>query len=119
VLRAAVVVAGVLATLPVVVPARAEHVAAAVSGGITIDAPTGTALDLHLEIGAGGFRLGGRVSGRGGDLGGAWLNGEALRHGFRLDGGVDHGGRRHDFMIDGDLGAWFGRAKRVEGVTEL
>jgi hypothetical protein len=113
----AAVIAGVLATLLVVAPARAEH--AAGGGGLVSDAPADTSLDLSLEVGAGGFRLGGRVSGRGGYLGGAWLNGEARRHGFHLDGGLDHGGRRHDFTLDGDLGAGFGRAKRVEGVTEL
>ena len=112
----AAVIAGVLATLLVVAPARAEHAA---GGGLVSDAPADTSLDLSLEVGAGGFRLGGRVSGRGGYLGGAWLNGEARRHGFHLDGGLDHGGRRHDFTLDGDLGAWWGRAKRVEGVTEL
>jgi hypothetical protein len=116
-LRAAIVLAGFLATLTCIVPARADHASAA-DGGV-LDAPVGSSFDLSLDLGAGGFRLGGRVVGPEGYLGGAWLNGKVRRHGVRLDGGVDHGRSRHDFIFDGDLGSWFRRTKGVWGVTEL
>jgi hypothetical protein len=117
-LNATMLLAGALVTLTSVGAARAEPVAAG-HGASSPDAPAATSLDLSLHLGARGFRLGGRLLGHGGYAGGAWLNGEARGDGFRLDGGLEHGGSRHDFTLDADLGDWLWRAKRAGGVTGL
>jgi hypothetical protein len=44
-----------------------------------------------LVLGLNGFRLGGRLFGREGYAGGAWLNGETRAEGFSLDGRVERG----------------------------
>jgi hypothetical protein len=119
-LRTVVVLTALLATLTFVAEARADHTTApAGRDEITLDGPAGSSLDLSLRLGVGGFRLGGRLLGPGGFTGGAWLNGEARREGFRLEGRVEHGGKSHGFTFDADLGEWLGRARRAWDVTDL
>ena len=119
-LRTILVLTGVLATLTLVGGAWADHATTpAGRDDVSIDGPPGPSLDLNLKLGAGGFRLGGRLVGQGGSASGAWLNGEARRDGFRLDGRVEHGGKSHGFTFDADLGEWLGRARRAWGVTDL
>ena len=119
-LRTVVVLTGLLVTLAFVAGARADHTTTPAGGDeIALDGPAGPSLDLSLRLGAGGFRLGGRLLGPGSYTGGAWLNGAARRDGFRLEGRVEHGGKSHGFTFDADLGEWLGRARRAWDVTDL
>ncbi len=77
-----------------------------------------SSLDLELRLGSRGFRLGGRLVGREGYAGGAWLNGEARRDGFSLDGRVEHDGKTRTFKFDATIDEWLGRALRW-GITDL
>ena len=78
--------------LAVVAPARAEHAAAApTESGAKLEIPgTEHSLDINLKLGLNSFRLGSRLFGRDGFLGGAWLNGETRSDGFSLDGRIEH-----------------------------
>ncbi len=99
--------------LATTVPAAADHT----SGG-TADATIESSLDLDVKLGPRGFRLGGRVFGREGYAGGAWLNGETRSDGFSLDGRVEHDGRARTFKFDATIDEWLRRAIRW-GVTDL
>ena len=78
-------------------------------------------LDIELKLGLNGFRLGGRLFGREGYAGGAWLNGETRAEGFSLDGRVEHDGKAHNFKMNVELDEWLRRAARwwSRGLTEL
>ena len=105
---------GVLGTmLATTAPAVADHT----SGGTT-DPAIGSSLDLDLRLGPRGFRLGGRVFGREGYAGGAWLNGETRSDGFSLDGRVEHDGKARTFKFNATIDEWLRRAIRRD-VTDL
>lgn len=72
--------------------------------------PPDSSLDIDLKMGLNGFRLGGRLFGRDGYAGGAWLNGQARPDGFSLDGRVEQNGRAHKFKMNVDIDEWLGRA---------
>jgi hypothetical protein len=122
-------VAGLLGGLLVVAPAWAEHNSAppALSAteiydeqGKRLDAPgTDTSLDINLKLGLNGFRLGSRLFGEKGYLGGAWLNGETRKDGFSLDGRVEHDGKAHNFKFNADIDEWLRRAIRWWGAMDL
>lgn len=86
--------------LAVTAPAWAEH--------RTLQPPQATqpadekSLQLDLEIGREGFRLGGRFFGRDG-VSGAWLNGRVLPYGLSLDGRVQSPDHSRDFKLNLDL----------------
>jgi hypothetical protein len=85
-----------------------------------VETPRGSSwLDLDLKLGVNTFRLGGRLFGRDGYAGGAWLNGEMRRDGFRLDGRIERDGKTHEFKLDADIDAWVRRTVRPWGVTDL
>ena len=73
---------------------------------------TDSSLDIDLKLGVNGFRLGGRLFGREGYAGGAWLNGETRPEGFSLDGRVERDGKAHNFKMNIDLDEWLRRAAR-------
>jgi hypothetical protein len=119
------VVTGLLGALLAVSPAWAEHKSAPPAFGATeiydeqgqrLDVPgSDTSLDLNLKLGRDGFRLGSRLFGRDGYLGGAFLNGLLRPDGFRLDGRVEHDGKSDDFKLDADLDEWWRRLLRWRG----
>lgn len=59
-------------------------------------------VDVDVQLGADGFRLGGRVSGPQG-VWGAWLNGTVRRDGFTLDGRLQRPDRATNFRLDADV----------------
>jgi len=76
---------------------------------------TETSLDINLKLGLNGFRLGSRLFGKDGLLGGAWLNGETRRDGFSLDGRVEHEGKGHNFKFNADIDEWLHRLLHWRG----
>jgi hypothetical protein len=82
---------------------------------------TESSLDIDLKLGIKGFRLGGRLFGREGYTGGAWLNGETRTDGFSLDGRLEREGKAHNFKMNIDLDEWLKRAVRwwSGGLTDL
>ncbi|PYM81966.1 MAG: hypothetical protein DMD84_29525 [Candidatus Rokuibacteriota bacterium] len=78
-------------------------------------------LDIELKLGLNGFRLGGRLFGREGYAGGAWLNGETRAEGFSLDGRVERDGKAHNFKMNVQVDEWLRRAARwwSRGLTDL
>jgi hypothetical protein len=103
-----------------VAPDDAERNANAESAkpeGSTTDAT----LDIELKLGLNGFRLGGRLFGREGYAGGAWLNGETRAEGFSLDGRVERDGKAHNFKMNVQVDEWLRRAARwwSRGLTDL
>jgi len=102
------------AVVVIAVPAFADHTRA-----MPADSTTESSLDIELKLGPRSFRLGGRLFGGEGYAGGAWLNGEARRDGFSLDGRVERGGKAHHFRFDADLDEWARRVLRWPGVTDL
>lgn len=103
-----------------VAPDDAERNANAESAkpeGSTTDAT----LDIDLKLGLNGFRLGGRLFGREGYAGGAWLNGETRAEGFSLDGRVERDGKAHNFKMNVQVDEWLRRAARwwSRGLTDL
>lgn len=72
--------------------------------------PSSSLLDLEMKLGKEGFRLGGRLFGRGG-VAGAWLNGQLKANGFVLDGRVqDEEGHARNFKLDAEGMDWLTRA---------
>ena len=72
--------------------------------------PSSSLLDLEMKLGKEGFRLGGRLFGRGG-VAGAWLNGQLKANGFVLDGRVqDEDGHARNFKLDAEGMDWLTRA---------
>ncbi|HEU5195642.1 MAG TPA: hypothetical protein VFW70_12940 [Methylomirabilota bacterium] len=120
-------VAGLLGALVVASPAWADHNGAPSQGfsareiydehGTRLDVPGNneTSLDINLKLGLNGFRLGGRMFGREGYLGGAWLNGETRKDGFSLDGRVEHEGKAHNFKFNADIDELMQRLLRWRG----
>jgi hypothetical protein len=108
-----VLIATLGAMLAVTAPVLADH-KSAMSEGST----TESSLDIDLKLGPRSFRLGGRLFGRDGYAGGAWLNGETRGDGFSLDGRVERDGKAHNFKFNADIDEWVRRAIRW-GVTDL
>ncbi len=120
-------VAGLLGALAMASPAWADHNSAPPpvfsarelydEKGTRLDVPSNneTSLDINLKLGVNGFRLGGRMFGREGYLGGAWLNGETRKDGFSLDGRVEHEGKAHNFKFNADLDELMQRLLRWRG----
>jgi len=111
--------------LALAAPARADHngtppAMSAVEIVPKLEVPgTETSLDINLKLGLNGFRLGSRLFGKDGLLGGAWLNGETRRDGFSLDGRVEHEGKAHNFKFNADIDEWLRRAIRWWGAMDL
>lgn len=110
-----VVVGGLLL---VAAPAHADHngaraltsTPATPERGGKVEVPgTEHSLDIDLKLGLHGFRLGSRLFGREGYLGGAWLNGETRRDGFSLEGRMEHDGKVHDFRFNAEIDEWLHR----------
>jgi len=103
-----------------VAPADAERNANAESAEPEGSTTDGT-LDIDLKLGLNGFRLGGRLFGREGYAGGAWLNGETRAEGFSLDGRVERDGKAHNFKMNVQVDEWLRRAARwwSRGLTDL
>ena len=107
--------------LALAAPARADHngtppAMSAVEIVPKLEVPgTETSLDINLKLGLNGFRLGSRLFGKDGLLGGAWLNGETRRDGFSLDGRVEHEGKAHNFKFNADIDEWLQRFLRWGG----
>jgi hypothetical protein len=120
-MRTLLILGALTATLVAAAPAWADHnalVAPEAQGeGRTT---TESALDIDLKLGLNGFRLGGRVFGREGYTGGAWLNGQTRPEGFSLDGRLERDGRAHNFKLNVDIDEWLRRATRWwRGTTDL
>jgi hypothetical protein len=119
-LKTFLLVTGTLVVLGLAVPAAADHLAGAPPAtGPALDEPADNSLDVNLKLGPNGFRFASRIFGRGGYAGGAWLNGEARRDGFSVDGRLEHGGKTHQFKFNADLDEWVRRAIRTWGATDL
>jgi hypothetical protein len=107
--------------LALAAPARSDHngtppAMSAVEIVPKLEVPgTETSLDINLKLGLNGFRLGSRLFGKDGLLGGAWLNGETRRDGFSLDGRVEHEGKAHNFKFNADIDEWMQRILRWRG----
>jgi len=118
-LTTVLVVGGLVVALAV--PARADHngtppALSAVEIVPKLEIPgTETSLEINLKLGLNGFRLGSRLFGRDGLLGGAWLNGETRSDGFSLDGRVEHEGKGHNFKFNADIDEWMRRILRWRG----
>jgi hypothetical protein len=82
---------------------------------------TDGSLDIDLKLGLNGFRFGGRLFGREGYAGGAWLNGQTRAEGFSLDGRVERDGKAHNFKMNVEIDEWLRRAARwwSRGLTDL
>ena len=85
-----------------------------------LDVPgTEHSLDINPKLGLNGFRLGSRLFGRDGYAGGAWLNGEARRDGFSIDGRLERDGKAHNFKFNAEIDEWLRRAIRWWGALDL
>ena len=100
--------AALLTLLAAAAPALAEHTTAAPPERTpAADVPAAEhSLDIDLQIGRHGFRLGGRLFGRDGHAGGAWLNGDTRPGGFRLDGRIERDGTAQHFRFDAEIDDW-------------
>ena len=81
-----------------------------------------SSVDVDLKLGLNGFRLGGRLFGKEGYKGGAWLNGETRPEGFSVDGRVEReGGQSWNFKLNADIDEALRRAMRwwSGGLTDL
>ena len=88
----------------------------------TSAAPERSSLDVDLKLGVNGFRLGGRVFGKEGYKGGAWLNGETRPEGFSVDGRVEReGGKSWNFKLNADIDEALRKVMRwwSGGLTDL
>lgn len=115
---------GITAVVAILVAASAyaEHNSVVASADEGPDGrPSSTtrgSLDIDLKLGFSGFRLGGRLFGREGYAGGAWLNGETRKDGFSLDGRVEREGKAWNFRMNADVDEWLRRAARWWGISE-
>jgi len=111
--------AGALGLLLAASPAWAEHNGAPpLQRSLTRDAPgTEQSIDIDLKIGVNGFRLGSWLFGRDGYTGGAWINGQARRDGFSLEGRVEHEGKAHEFRFNADIDEALQRMLRWPGAA--
>ena len=106
------------------VPAAADHkkLVSMESEQSTPSAPERSSLDIDLKLGVNGFRLGGRLFGKEGYKGGAWVNGETRPEGFSVDGRIERdGGKSWNFKLNADIDEALRRAMRWwgGGLTDL
>jgi hypothetical protein len=125
-MRTSVILGALIAMLLAAGAAHADHKRlmpdeAQADGSKSEGMKTDSSLDIDLKLGVNGFRLGGRLFGREGYAGGAWLNGETRPEGFSLDGRVERDGKAHNFKMNIDLDEWLRRAARwwTRGQTDL
>jgi hypothetical protein len=123
-MKMVVVLGSLVAMLAVAGPARAQLVTEpgaelVKEPEVANETPGASSLDLDLKLGLKSFRLGGRIFGRGGYAGGAWLNGETRPDGFSIDGRVERDGKAHNFKLNADIDEWVRRAVRWWSVTDL
>jgi hypothetical protein len=116
------IVLGVLAVTAA--PSAADHktLVSAEADHSTPSARERSSLDVDLKLGLNGFRLGGRLFGKEGYKGGAWLNGETRPEGFSVDGRVEReGGKSWNFKLNADIDEALRRAMRwwSGGLTDL
>jgi hypothetical protein len=107
-----------------VAPSAADHnrLVSAEAEQSTPSAPERSSLDIDLKLGVNGFRLGGRLFGKEGYKGGAWVNGETRPEGFSVDGRVEReGGKSWNFKLNADIDEALRRAMRWwgGGLTDL
>src|SRR6188474_2806655 len=84
-------------------PGAADHKTLVSSEESASTEPDRSSLDVDLKLGVNGFRLGGRVFGKEGYKGGAWLNGETRPEGFSVDGRVEREGKSWNFKLNADI----------------
>jgi len=113
-MKATLIFGAVTAMLLAAGPARADHKLLLPPDEPQAERPdeatTNSSVDIDLKLGLNGFRLGGRLFGREGFAGGAWLNGETRPDGFSLDGRVERDGKAHNFKMNINLDEWLRRA---------
>jgi hypothetical protein len=119
-MKSVTAIAAILVIVAAACPAHAEHTKLVASDTempeTRLEVPgADTSLDINLKLGINGFRLGGRLFGRDGYTGGAWLNGETRKDGFSLDGRIERDGKAHNFKFNADIDEWFRRAMRLRG----
>lgn len=104
-------------------PSAADHkLVSSDSEQSTSSAPERSSVDVDLKLGLNGFRLGGRLFGKEGYKGGAWVNGETRPEGFSIDGRVEgEGGKSWNFKLNADIDEALRRAMRWwgGGLTDL
>lgn len=105
-------------------PSAADHknLVSSDSEHSTPPASERSSVDVDLKLGLNGFRLGGRLFGKDGYKGGAWLNGETRPEGFSVDGRVEReGGKSWNFKLNADIDEALRRAMRWwgSGLTDL
>ena len=103
-------------------PGAADHKALVSSDETAPPAPERSSLDVDLKLGLNGFRLGGRLFGKEGYKGGAWLNGETRPEGFSVDGRVEReGGQSWNFKLNADIDEMLRKAMKWwgGGLTDL
>jgi hypothetical protein len=112
-----ILILGLVALAVGATPALAGSPEAVAPAGSTVDIPfTSKWLDLDLDLGHRSFRLGGRLFGRDGYAGGAWLDGNVGRDGVHLGGRIEHDGHARDFDFNAD---WSRRPARPPGSMDL
>jgi hypothetical protein len=103
-------------------PSAADHKTLVSSEDGASAAPERSSVDVDLKLGLNGFRLGGRLFGKEGYKGGAWLNGETRPEGFSVDGRVEReGGKSWNFKLNADIDEMLRKAMKWwgGGLTEL
>jgi hypothetical protein len=103
-------------------PSAAEHKALVSAEESASLAPERSSVDVDLKLGLNGFRLGGRLFGKEGYKGGAWLNGETRPEGFSVDGRVEReGGQSWNFKLNADIDEMLRKAMKWwgGGLTDL
>jgi hypothetical protein len=103
-------------------PSAAEHKALVSAEESASLAPERSSVDVDLKLGLNGFRLGGRLFGKEGYKGGAWLNGETRPEGFSVDGRVEReGGKSWNFKLNADIDEMLRKAMKWwgGGLTDL
>jgi hypothetical protein len=105
-------------------PSDADHkkLVSAEADQSTSSAPERSSLDVDLKLGLNGFRLGGRLFGKEGYKGGAWINGETRPEGFSVDGRLEReGGKSWNFKLNADIDEALRRTMRWwgGGLTDL
>ena len=109
-------------TMLTAAPGAAEHQALVSSEDGAALAPERSSVDVDLKLGLNGFRIGGRLFGKEGYKGGAWLNGETRPEGFSVDGRVEReGGKSWNFKLNADIDEALRKAMKWwgGGLTDL
>jgi hypothetical protein len=103
-------------------PSAAEHKALVSSEESASSAPERSSVDVDLKLGLNGFRIGGRLFGKEGYKGGAWLNGETRAEGFSVDARVEReDGKSWNFKLNADIDEMLRKAIKWwgGGLTDL